>query len=866
MPQAVEVALGTSGDTLTLMTTEAGGYTLNGEAFASGAEVMAEANGSTYTLTLDGTTWSAAYKAPAAMSVTLGTHGGSISVERLEDGSYQANGSALSSGTVVAGENNNSYTVTISDDGKFSTEYVVPPAVSIPLGSSGSSVDVTKNENGTYSANGEVITANTRITAENGNVYGPVMANGIPVGVMHIAAMQDAMLGELGGMLSLTQREDKSWVISGTTTVVTDGYVYAASNGNNYKLMMDAAGMWSGMYQMVEQAVDLGTQGPITLTRNENMSWQYGSEPVTVGTSVNSANGNEYTLWYTDGTWSARFEPVATMIEGTGLTALTREPDDMYDVNGSTLPANGMGDVTVDGAMYHVWMTEDGGLAGARFDNALHGDSDVPAFGIIGDLRKGSAYTTDADDDFGTDILPKLSANDEDTTANELRTMLQLGDHSFSMADLLDSGMAKDMGDNFVVKARGKIEKARSDVASLLGLASEPGNLSTLLGDAWDDVQAQVDTLFGTTGTGQDLTSNVDLGNTPGEDDILDEIDDVLAALSSGTQFAAATKEDGKGVFEDAKLSEANAMKAFDAAMSEATATFGMTGSTRYGVISSKERSIATSDLDYDMGANLGNGDTGEVGMIGAFSYSTIDDVQRVWDITQEGTAYYEGGTNAVSGNGNMYTGDIAIEVRFNTKRVSGLVTNLQSTDGSAWTYQYGEVESIILTPATNLDNNAHWSGSATTATASNAARITFSPRAGSPLPQPIVGSFQGQLLGRNAASGSEAHGTWSIGTQSTSGSASYLAGGFGATRVADDGPVRPGTDNGSVHETVVTSSDGGGDSQLDKQVQARRRELGGDDEPRQAGTWTPRPRKSKTLTTSRAMAPLPLFEISWAQ
>ena len=58
VPQAVSVALGTSGDIVTLMTTEAGGYTLNSMAFPSGSTVQS-INGDTYTLTLDGTTWSA---------------------------------------------------------------------------------------------------------------------------------------------------------------------------------------------------------------------------------------------------------------------------------------------------------------------------------------------------------------------------------------------------------------------------------------------------------------------------------------------------------------------------------------------------------------------------------------------------------------------------------------------------------------------------------------------------------------------------------------------------------------------------------------------------------------------------------------
>ena len=54
------------------------------------------------------------------------------------------------------------YTVMIGDDGMFSAEYVVPPALSIPLGASGSTVDVVRNEDGTFSADGEVITAETR--------------------------------------------------------------------------------------------------------------------------------------------------------------------------------------------------------------------------------------------------------------------------------------------------------------------------------------------------------------------------------------------------------------------------------------------------------------------------------------------------------------------------------------------------------------------------------------------------------------------------------------------------------------------------------------------------------------------------------
>ena len=100
------------------------------------------------------------------------------------------------------------YTVMISDDGMFTAEYVQPPALSIPLGASGSTVDVRREENGTFSAmiGGEwvMITAETTVTAANGNVYAAVLSpEGVPIGVMHVAAMQEVMLGALGGTVTV---------------------------------------------------------------------------------------------------------------------------------------------------------------------------------------------------------------------------------------------------------------------------------------------------------------------------------------------------------------------------------------------------------------------------------------------------------------------------------------------------------------------------------------------------------------------------------------------------------------------------------------------------------------------------------------
>ena len=195
---------------------------------------------------------------------------------------------------------------------------------------------------------------------------------------MHVPAMQEVMLGALGGTVTLTQAEDMTWWLG--EAEVKDGYVHTAANGNMYALMMDDEGMWSAMYQKVMVTVALGTQGSVELVRAEDMSWWLGSEAVDVASEVMSDNGNTYTLWYTDGVWTARFEPAMMEIMGTGgLMVYSREADDMYDVesvgSGMTLDASGAGEITTSaGAMYRVMMM-DGMLTGTRFDGAPKGDT-----------------------------------------------------------------------------------------------------------------------------------------------------------------------------------------------------------------------------------------------------------------------------------------------------------------------------------------------------------------------------------------------------------------------------------------------------------------------------------------------------------
>ncbi len=843
-PVAVEVALGEHGGTVTLMTTEAGGFTLNGEAF-EGGEVTAE-NGNTYALSLADGQWTAAYQASTA-TLTLGITGEEVTVMRAEDGSYWIGDEAFEPGGNFAASNGNHYMLARADDGSWTASYV-PATIAVTLGITGEEATLTRAEDGSYWIGEAAFASGGSVTATNGNEYSLTMADGAWTAT-YVPLVQQVAVGNSGLLVPFTRHENGTWTavhprlgeqpvttgvqvplgtemylveqlgdgtwrisyvpkvvpvtlgISGVSVTVVkaengtwslNGVPFSSGQGvaagfGTYTLTLGSGDTWTAAFNDVPTTITLGTSGDMaTVVMVEDGSYTLGGDPFASGGEVTAGNGNVYALTLDGGAWSAMFVPMDVEISGTGLTAMTREDQDGWDVNGARVPKSGRGDITVHGASFHVWHI-DGDLFGARFDKAINsdsaGDSDPEAdIGLAGDLNKDNRMT--------------LSDDNEGTVANELRTALTVGGNTFTIADLLGTGSASASGDNFVVSARAEIEKIRGDVAALLGLDTAPPGLTGILTSRWGAIQTEVNKLFG--------AGKVNLGTTaPGNDDILGEIDDILAALSSGTQFAAATDGDGSGVFKGAALSESAALEAFDANESESRIVFGSTGETRYGAISQKQREYATSDLTYKDAD-----DATAAGLVGAFSYATTNDVVRVWHIQTAGNAYYEGGTTAVSGDGTLYSGDIELEVRFSSKRVSGLVTGLQTADGDPWQYQFGDVEAIILPTATGLDNSAHWDQSGN-------AEVTFALRAGSPSPQTVTSTFAGQLLGTGDASGDWAHGIWTLGTQAEGGSSRYLAGGFGAARVADEAPPRPGTDDLSIVETVVWGTVGGNSREL---------------------------------------------------
>ena len=744
--------------------------------------------------------------------------------------SYTRNDSAATSASsAVTAENGNMYTVMMSDDGTFTAEFVQQPAIAFPLGTSGSTVEVRRNEDLTFSAmiDGEwmVITADTTVTAANGNVYAAQLSpEGVPIGVMHVAAMQEVMLGALGGTVTLTQAEDMTWWLG--EAEVKDGYVHTAANGNMYALMMDSEGMWSAMYQQVMVTVALGTQGSIELVRAEDMSWWLGSAAVDVGSEVMSDNGNTYTLWYTDGAWTARFEPASMEIMGTGgLMVYSREADDMYDVesvgSGMTLDASGAGEITTSaGAMYRVMMM-DGMLSGVRFDGAPKGDTVHITVGLY-------------DSDLSRDAQVSYIADDRDTVFNEANTMVTIVGEKISLGDLLGDGMAS----KAATASDGLSgEFVDSAVEVLIDLRTEAELYAKYQAEATDDVgrsafdarlnniaeraQDAVDMIFGTNTPDSTATppnndpvaSKVNIitdGTLPIEDtdpntagyqlsatDYIRAVQTVrglnrlLDALSSSDAFLAATMKGNNGVFEDA-LGEDAAMKAYSANKSEYMVYFGTTENTRYGAIALKERvsddftptggevqveaaAVHKTRFQYD---GTPTDDTTatppivndvEVGRVGAFSYATVNDTLRARNLLQTGGAVYTGGTVAATPAGTLYSGDMRIDVNFRQQSVFGRVSDLMDKDNNLWKYLDSDVDTIYL-PRQNYNNLTQFGGTGNEDAkrggtgAFKTATIVYSQSQGfstTPAEQPTNARFAGRFIGKD---GAEITGTWSLG------------------------------------------------------------------------------------------------------
>lgn len=825
--EAVEVALGDNGGTVTLMTTEAGGFTLNGEAFTGGDESPVEGEGGrTYVLTLAEGTWSAAFQ-PMEVMVPLGESGDSATLMTTEAGGYAMDGAAFESGgmatstegarytltmdaegmwmamfmpmtqTVTLGTSDNTvelmtneagvwmlgemeladdssythmvgdrnYTLAMDDEGMWTATFM-PMTQTVTLGMSGDTVTLTSTEGGDWALGGSLVLDGYVATAENDNRYRLTMDDD---GMWMAAFIATPQVVDLGGSLETVRvmtTEAGGWAFEDGTDV-EDGGVTQNSFGQTYRLSVSDAGEWSAAHEPTMQSVRLGTSGmSVELATDEQGRWMQGEASVASGDRVegaeNAATGaaNEYELTLTSGTWSAAYRPMTMVIADTGLTASAREDGRGYDVGDLTLPASGMGEITApDGAMYRVAKDDDGMLAGTRFDMPI----------------VGTAMHTNA---VGTHGRPTLSTDDPETDADETGTMLNAVGGSLSMADLLGSGRAVAMGPNLVSDARDALVKIRERVEGLVELREADGitadDFTMQINRQWNAADVLVNDLFGqgtkfeTPGTDGAYPNGL-LERATSVNRVVEGFDRVIAALSTEEALVAATKKAGPDrLLGLPERTEAQAKAAFNRVKWTATGTLGALGSTRFGAAVYNETAHAA--------AGPGDADRAQ-----GFAWSTMASTMRASDVQTAGNGYYAGVTHAANQEGTLYQGTMEITVNFAARDVDGLVRGLaEANTGEAWSFGLGGDVSYIALPRASLERRGSWR----VRTGRGEGRIAYVPGVGSRTDTTYQGGrFSGRLLGRGDEAGTEVIGTWRVALEDGTGE-EILAGGFGAQRV----------------------------------------------------------------------------------
>ena len=335
VPQEVSVELGDHGGSVTLMTTQSGGYTKDGEPFQSGTTV--EANGNEYKLTLADGKWTAEYLPPEPLAVALGTSGDALLVTRNEDGSYQAGKITFESGDALPpASNGNVYRLTLRD-GEWNVEYVAPDPVSVELGASGESLSLVRQEDSTYrTVDGELIkSGDTLNLTANGSDYRLTFEDGEWSAEYVPPPASTVILGNTRERLQITRREDGRYEAEGE--LIVSEQTVSASNGNMYRLTL-VNDEWQVEFVPQSFSVRLGSSGEsITLVKEEGGQYWLGRTVIEDGYIHPTGDGDSYRLTLRDGEWTAEYVPEAIQVqagESGEVIVLLRLEGDTYIVDG----------------------------------------------------------------------------------------------------------------------------------------------------------------------------------------------------------------------------------------------------------------------------------------------------------------------------------------------------------------------------------------------------------------------------------------------------------------------------------------------------------------------------------------------------
>ena len=340
VPQNVAVELGEHGGGVTLVSTQAGGWTLNGQPFTSGSNVTGQ-NGADYRLTFANGTWSAEFVPGEPVNVELGTSGTSVEIETLEDGTYRLGEDAVESGMLVTAANGNSYRLLFMTDGAWAAEFVPPEPEPVTLGVSGSEVLIDQREDGLFEIDGEQFESGDLVEAPNGNSYRVRLSpSGEWVAIFESPDPVLVQLGESGDEIEFQILEDGSFTLDGQP--ITSGDIRRIENGNEYEFIFER-GQWRAEFVSPPgQRVVLGTSGNIVdIERLEDGSFTLDGQPITSGDIHRIENGNEYEFIFERGQWRAEFvsPPGQRVVLGTSgnIVDIERLEDGSFTLDGQPI-------------------------------------------------------------------------------------------------------------------------------------------------------------------------------------------------------------------------------------------------------------------------------------------------------------------------------------------------------------------------------------------------------------------------------------------------------------------------------------------------------------------------------------------------
>ena len=801
-PQSVPVTLGESGGTVTLMTTQAGGYTLNGQALASGATVTGEGDRE-YVLTLASGAWSAAYQVPEH-SVTLGMSGETVTITQAEDRTYMVGEAALGDGNTWTASNGNMYRISAGTSGMLQAEYVAPDPEDVALGQSDETIQLQRLESGQYTLDGQLFISGEVLALADGRRFrftrtidGMWMAEFMPPPPVTV------QLGTTSMTVLLTMLETGGYAIAGQA--IESGEVRAVNN-RSYRFTQAAGGGWSAAFVSETVRVPLGSQGAsIQITTLETGGFNYQGSTVSSGQSI-TVNGNQYRVTYGNGRWVGEFVPetINVSVSGTDITfPIVRQENGQYTHNGQ--PVETGDEIEVGESTYEIsldngrwsastvagpvlivragtrdyitlYRTSTGGYAdesgrtvrdgsivrtegGVRYllifaNNEWSSRIYFPSTGGTGGTGGGTGGTG-GDTGGGTpvvvesleDAIPGTRTDGFLKGIDEADGRLKVDqedaeDVSYSQYE----GNGAVQSQTFVSAARKVLEEIANDVRPLVeGSEPEKEVARILLNSKWDEVVNALNTIFDGENPGEQIFGEKLSEERIDEEDVLEDLDDLIEALSSEANFEDELGNSGE--FRSFSHLEGDADEIYNA--SSGAIALGATDNTRFGVVVDPAGATAES---------VGTGGTATF-TVKPFAYSPLDQA-RASSLPVRGTARYTGQTFAADrDSGEVFDGGIELLISVGINKITAMITNLESTiDNDPWRFDGRVVEQIEFE---HEAENLLVDGSATTPSFSfpndTAAKLTLD---GSLFGDEAPGTFSGRFVGD---SGEEVLGLWSL-------------------------------------------------------------------------------------------------------